>query len=240
MLLHAIFLYATLAMCAVGIGAAVRRYDLVPREPWYSILTALVVGAALMWIAGRVQVQISQRIYARSGEFPSNVMFAFLAASTEETAKLATVWVIALAFRKVFNETSDGVVYGAFAGLGAAILESVYVVDVPMGFQLLPLEEPVRLAGHIIMGAISGAGVGPFGVKRSAWMVFTPISFFLGFLLHFLWDILAFETADFVQAHGKTMWSQNIAAMGLMITGMLMFRLIAWRAGVRLHARDYP
>lgn len=230
----------TLAVCAVGIGAAMRRYDVVPREPWYSILTAMVLGAGLMWVAGRIQVQISHRLFERTGEFPSNVMFAFLAASTEELSKLASVWVIALAFRRAFNETSDGVVYGAFAGLGAAILESVYVVHVPMGFRLLPLEEPVRLAGHLIMGAITGAGVGLFAVRRRTWMIYTPISLFLGFLLHFLWDVLAFETADFVQIHGKTMWSQNIAAMGLMISGMLMFRLVAWRAGVRLPGHDYP
>jgi RsiW-degrading membrane proteinase PrsW (M82 family) len=232
--LHAIFLYGTLAMCAVGIGAAMRRYDVFPREPWYSVLSAIVLGAGFMWLAGRAQVWAVMRMTMAGEEYPSNVEFAALAAGTEEVGKLIAVAMIAGIFRRHFEETSDGVVYGGFAGLGAAVLESVYNVGVPQGLQLLPLEEPVRLAGHLIMGSVTGAGMGLLAVRRRLCVVTIPCCLGLGFLLHFLWDIVAFETADYVQEHGKPLWSQHVAAMGVMVGGMLLFRAAAWRAGARL------
>ncbi|MFZ4573392.1 MAG: PrsW family glutamic-type intramembrane protease [Phycisphaerales bacterium] len=234
MWIHATFLYATLALCALGIAAAMRRYDVFPREPWYSILGAVLVGALLMWIAGRCQVWAVMRIFDRTGEYPSNAVFAALAAGTEELGKLLAVGFVAVCFRKVFEETSDGVVYGGFAGLGAAILESVYNVGVPMEFQVLPLEEPVRLAGHLIMGAVTGSGMGMFAVRKRKCLLTIPAGLFLGFLLHFLWDVVAFETADYVRDHGQPLWSQNVASMGVMVCGMVLFRVAAWRAGARL------
>lgn len=234
MWVYATFLYGTLALCALGIGASIRRYDMVPREPIRCVLTAIALGAALMWLAGKFQVWLVLKISASTGEYPSNLIFAALAAGSEECAKLLCVGVIALVFRSNFEETSDGLVYGGFAGLGAAILESMYNVGVPEGLTLLPLEEPVRLAGHLIMGAVTGSGMGLLAVRDKRFWLTVPVCLFLGFQLHFLWDIVAFETADFVRDTGKTLWSQNVAAMGLMVAGMVLFRVLAWRVGCRL------
>lgn len=234
MWVYAVFLYGTLALCALGVGASIRRYDMVPREPLRCVLSAIVVGALLMWIAGRLQVWIVVRTCEAGGEYPSNMLFAGMAATTEEIAKLLTVTFIALVFRPNFEETSDGVLYGGFAGLGAALLESVYTVGVPQGLTLLPLEEPVRLAGHLIMGSITGSGMGLFAVRNRKCLITIPLCLAMGALLHFLWDIVAFETADYVRDNGKTLWSQNVASMGLMIAGMLLFRFVVWRSGVRL------
>lgn len=233
MILYGLILYGTLFLCGFGILAGIRRYDVLPREPWFTMLTALFAGAGLMHLAGRIQVWIVIKLYSSTLDYPSDVTFAFLAGSVEEAAKFAAVILVALIFRRWWDEYSDGLVYGAMAGLGAAIEESVHMIGFPDTLQFLPLAEPVRLAGHLIMGAISCAGLGLWAAKdkRAWWGV--PFCFFLGFGLHFLWDVVAFETSDHVLKFGKPQWSHNIAAIGLMLIGMLVFRYMAWKAGVR-------
>ncbi len=45
-------LYVTLALCALLAGLLVYRYDMYDREPWYMMVTAIVVGATAMWGTG--------------------------------------------------------------------------------------------------------------------------------------------------------------------------------------------
>jgi RsiW-degrading membrane proteinase PrsW (M82 family) len=231
---HALIIYGTLALCAIGVVAALRRYDMSPREPWSAVLTTVAIGAGMMWLAMFVQHSKTFNVVEWLDSPHANVRFAFAAALTEELAKLFAVGFVAVLFRKHFEEVSDGVVYGGLAGLGAAVFESVHVLGMPRGSILLPIEEPVRLAGHLIMGSISCAGLGLVAVRSRAGWWGVPVCFLLGFGLHFLWDVVAFETADQIRDSGKALWSQHVAAAGLMITGMVLFRVILLRGGVRI------
>src|SRR5690606_3183208 len=93
------------------------------------------------------------------------------AAVTEELAKLAVVWAIALLWRRQFNDPMDGLIYGSFAGLGCAIEESVGLHGWPTGAALLPLQEPIRLLGHLVMGGIGGFAVGLWRIRFAPWPV---------------------------------------------------------------------
>ena len=232
--LHAIVIYGTLALCAVGVVAALRRYDMSPREPWSAVIFAVFAGAGFMFAAMRAQETAIFHSPELLGEGQSNVAFALLAAIAEEGAKLIAVCVVAVCFRRTFEESSDGVVYGGLAGLGAALCESVHVLGLPRGSVLLPLEEPIRLAGHLIMGAISCAGMGFLAVRRRGAWWGVPLCFALGIGLHFLWDVVSYETADQFRETGKVLWSQHVAAACLMVTGMVMFRAVLLRGGVRI------
>lgn len=232
--LHAIVIYGTLALCAVGVVAALRRYDMSPREPWHAVIFAIIVGCAMMLGAMRAQDAVIFKAPDILADSHSNVRFAFVAASVEELAKLFSVGIVALCFRKYFEEESDGVVYGGLVGLGAALCESVHVLGLPRGSILLPIEEPIRIAGHLIMGSISCSGLGFWAVGRRGWWWGIPLCFTLGSGLHFLWDVVAYETADQFKETGRVLWSQHVAAAGLMVTGMVMFRAILLRVGVRV------
>jgi RsiW-degrading membrane proteinase PrsW (M82 family) len=231
---HALVIYCTLALCAVGVVAALRRYDMSPREPWHAVIGTVLIGAGLMWLAMFVQQSKVMNPVEWLDSPHENVRFAFAAALTEEMAKLLTVGIAAVLFRRHFDEMSDGVVYGGLAGLGAAIFESVHVLGMPRGSIMLPIEEPVRLAGHLIMGAIGCAGLGYLAVRSRCAYWGVPLCFLLGCGLHFLWDIVAFETADQLLETGEVSWSQHVAAAGLMVTGMVLFRVILLRGGVRI------
>src|SRR5262245_58061273 len=125
MLLHAALLYAMLFVCGVLFVWLVRRHDLAPREPWLVLAAAAILGAVAMWTAGQVQLQIIPRWHRWNGGNLSTVQFATIAGVTEEVAKAVVVVVIFLLFRRSFNESVDGIIYGSIVGLGAAVEESV-------------------------------------------------------------------------------------------------------------------
>ena len=58
--MHALALYAMLALCSTGAILLIRRYDLARREPLWCMLLAVLVGAAFMYLA-----VLSQRGFIR-------------------------------------------------------------------------------------------------------------------------------------------------------------------------------
>ncbi len=221
--LSTILLYATLAACAAVIILVVIRYDLYDREPWFMVLAGIALGAGFMFLAGLAQTSVIQAMHA-SGRLVSNGMLAFLAGTTEELGKFAGVLVIALVSRRYFNEPLDGLLYGAFAGLGAALEESVWVLTRLDHLPTLPPQEPVRLAGHLIMGGISGFGLGLFTIRSRRWLIATVASLLAAIALHAAWDIVAFDAADhFVRTRTLQPWHSGVP-IALMILGLIAFR----------------
>lgn len=211
--------YTTLAACAVLTAVIVYRYDLHSKEPWPLLLLAAALGAAGMWIAGRAQVGVLRwggSVAARDW----NLAMAGVAATTEELAKVLSVAVIALLFRRWFDEPLDGLIYGAFAGLGAAVQESVVHLAGLEPLQSLPANEPIRLAGHLVMGGIGGYGLGMAVVWRRAWPAALAGTWTAAVLLHFSWDLVAFAALD----AGHMTPRLKAFAIVLMVAGLLVFR----------------
>lgn len=93
-------------------------------------------------------------------------MAFLIAAIPEEFAKLASMWIFAWR-RPEFDERMDGIVYGARAGLGFALVENVaYLLLLPESFsQYLSLfvgRAVLAVPGHATWGAIMGY----FAAKR--------------------------------------------------------------------------
>lgn len=217
-------LYLTLGFCALGIGLAVIRYDLYDREPWRLILFAVALGALGMWASYHAEISIISASHRR-GRTVDYTTLAFIAGIIEEVSKAIGVAVMALLARRHFNDPLDGLVYGSFIGLGAAIEESVALLSRQDSLAALPATEPVRLVGHLIMGGIGGFGFGILTAKsRSAcWAI--PASLLAAIAMHIAWDVAAFAQLESGQAMTR---SQTIIPVLLMLLGMLIYRKLAY------------
>jgi RsiW-degrading membrane proteinase PrsW (M82 family) len=230
--LSIILLYASLLLCGFVLGIVVWKYDLYLREPWWLLLIATALGAASIHLAGRVQVWMIHEVTSR-GTLVSDPAFALMAGATEEIGKLLVVLIIWVAARAHFNEPIDGLIYGSFAGLGAALEESVAVMVGDGTRGMLPAQEPVRLAGHLVMGGIAGFGAGLAATRQRRGLPAFAGSLITAITLHTLWDIAAFSAANFHQAHHRLRPIDNAAPMALMLSGMIVYRAMV-TAGVRL------
>ncbi len=209
--------YATLIVCAVAVALVVYRYDLYDREPWFMVLLSVGAGAIGMWLAGKAQVYW----LLRSGPdaLEDTVLIAALAGTHEELAKFLVVLLVAFGCKRYFNDPMDGVIYGSFAGLGAAIEESFDVLRQLAPGTTLPGTEPVRLLGHLVMGGIGGFGLGLARFRVRWWKSAVPGAFGAAVLLHFLWDIVAVPiNRDAVSTQSSTFFS-----FLLMVAGLLMY-----------------
>lgn len=227
--LSLVILYGMLAACASAGVVMVLRYDLHDREPWPLLAVACALGAGLMWLAGGVQGWLIWGAVDHAPRLLGAWYFSLLAGVTEEAAKLLAVLLIVLAFRRHFNDPLDGIVYGSMAGLGAAIEESIWVMGFPTNMPYLPATEPIRLAGHLVMGGIAGWGLGMAACGRRARTVLT--CWLLAVAMHVAWDYVAFESAATASARGghPLPW-QTLGAMGIMGAGLLLYKGLLDRA----------
>lgn len=216
-------LYITLAICGVFCVWLIRRYDLHDREPWWAVLIAIALGAGMMFLAGKAQVWLLSMggLWVASN---FNLSMAICAGTLEELFKAIVVVCVAVACRRVFNDPLDGIIFGALAGLGAALEESVVYLYAGARSGMLPGTEPVRLIGHLVMGGISCFGLGRFASgmatpKRLPWW-WIPIGLGGGMALHVVWDIIAFDAGD---RKAMSAW-HTIASIALMLGGLLAFR----------------
>ena len=211
-----VVLYASLALCALIIAMIVYRYDLYDREPIVLLALAVAAGAGAMWLAGRAEVFWLTRVWP--DRVDSAPLIAWLAGTHEEAGKLIVVVLIALVFGGRFNDPMDGLIYGSFAGLGTAVEESLGVLD-RLGPESLPAQEPVRLAGHLVMGGIGSAGLGLWkgGVRCGA--VLAAGSFALAVGVHVLWDLVAVPA----QAAGAMSGARTVAALAVMALGLVCY-----------------
>ncbi|MGD9688545.1 MAG: PrsW family glutamic-type intramembrane protease [Phycisphaerales bacterium] len=221
MTLSTICLYLTLAACGVLCGVLIIKYDLYRREPWHLVLAAVALGALGMFGAGELQIVLIRAINA-SGSQVSNTTLALLAGVTEEAAKFLVVLVIAT--RRSFDEPLDGIIFGSLAGLGAALDESVYYLNYGAPPEYLPPQEPIRLAGHLIMGGIAGFGLGPLRLKVAHGAAWAAGAFLAAVALHVAWDLVAFSASDHHHRTGKLTPWHTVLPMALITLGMLTYR----------------
>jgi RsiW-degrading membrane proteinase PrsW (M82 family) len=227
-----ILLYGTLGLCALLVAWLVVRYDLYEREPLPMLTLAAALGAAAMFAVGQGQVAMIRWLHGGDRAI-SNVEMAILAGVSEEGAKLCVVALVSLCSRRFFNEPIDGLIYGSFAGLGAALEESLAVLSFGPPTALLPMQEPVRLAGHLVMGGIGGFGIG-LVVVRSRWAApGIAICLLAAVAIHTLWDVIAFDAADVFEAEGRVHRWHTAGAIAVMLGGLVVYRKMV-DAGARL------
>jgi hypothetical protein len=113
---------------------------------------------------------------------------AAIPALIEELLKLVALVLIIVFLRGEFDGVRDGIVYGGLVGLGFAVAESAFFItdgflrsaSLPLAQQLAARYTFFGLSGHLLSGALLGAG---FGMMRQAedrlTRIVAPIAFFL-------------------------------------------------------------
>jgi RsiW-degrading membrane proteinase PrsW (M82 family) len=204
-------LYAALLVCAVLAAGLVYRYDLYDREPWLALAATALAGALLMRLAEVLERQVMLR-------HTGDLVAAATAALVEELLRLGLVVGLALLFRRTFDDPMDGLVYGSIAGLGMGAEESVALVSLlgPTP-ELLPVEV-VRLLGHLVMGGITGFGVGMARMGAPRWRRWLGGTVGASLLLHFAWDVLALSAG---RSGLGTL--QGLLGAALMLAGMFLY-----------------
>lgn len=184
-------LHASLLACVVGAGLLVRRYDLYEREPWWMLLLAAVAGYGAMAAMGVLEPATLDRF----GPAPRpNAIVAIVAASHEEAARFVVVLLLALLIPRQVNDPMDGLVYGSLVGLGMALEESHFFVNLwHSPGPLPPASELVRFCGHLVMGGIAAAGVAPLALRMRGALPRALAALAIAVALHFTWDLLAFN-----------------------------------------------
>ena len=180
-------LYVAVCLSALLAAVLVYGYDLYNREPWYMIALAAGIGFATMRLVAAVELWALGLVEAQAAE-------AAVAAILEETARVAAVVAIAFGFSRHFDDPMDGIIYGSIVGLGMAAEESLDFLQARSALDLFlfPLEL-VRLLGHLVMGGISGFGVGMVRTGMSRWR---RALLSAAFALHFSWDWVAVAAGD--------------------------------------------
>jgi RsiW-degrading membrane proteinase PrsW (M82 family) len=157
-------IYATLMLCAVLLAMLVYRYDLYEKEPWYLLLAAAAAGYVALWFVSNLE----DRLHLMFAIPPEDLARqALVAAVCEELAKLLLVVLLALLFRSHFNDPMDGLIYGAFVGLGMAVHESAFYLSLEQPGVGNLGSEAVRLMLHLLLGGLSGFAVGLLAAKRT-------------------------------------------------------------------------
>lgn len=214
--------YISLSLCALVAALLVYRYDMYEREPVYMLALALALGMGAGWTVGFAEDKTIALLGARGESVASQ---AAIAGSHEEAAKLLIVVGVALCFRRQFNDPMDGIIYGAFAGLGMGTEEAIFYVRLtePETFEG---HIPIRMVGHLLMGGIDGFALGMWRMKMRGWPAALAACLLTSFGLHFCWDFASMSAAR----SGPKTW-QTVCAVGLMLSGMAIFGTLVVIAG---------
>lgn len=223
-------LYVTLVVTAFIAVFIVLRYDLHRKEPWYALACACALGMVGMCAATAGQQAIIAILTARGHQLNDDTL-ALIAGTTEELAKFVAVLLSWTIFARWFDDGLDGIVYGSFAGLGAAIVESITTGGIAQDI-IIPGEEPIRIAGHLVMGGIGGFGIGLVAVRARGGAAMVPTALGGAIAIHVLWDMVAYRAQSYVEQAGNAPPWQAPAAVSLMLAGMMTYRLMV-RIGMR-------
>jgi RsiW-degrading membrane proteinase PrsW (M82 family) len=120
----------------------------------------------------------------------SLTIIAAIAATHEELAKLAIAIAIVLVLRRQIDDPADGLLYGALAGLGFAMEESMLYLSLTQPEPQLIGREFVRLVFHAILGGIDGFGIGLARSQQRGWLRILLACLTVSMGVHFLWDAL--------------------------------------------------
>lgn len=215
-------IYITLGICAFFGVLLVYRYDLYDREPWWTLLITVALGAAGMWLIGIIE-QRTLNLFGPPLRPP--IIIATVAATHEELMRLAIVIALALMLPRIFNDPMDGLVYGSMAGVGMAIDESIsFIAPEAEQLETLPPTELVRIFGHLVMGGITGFAIGMARMRMRRWPLALLGCLAASMSFHFLWDWIAFEARD--AGAERMRWWQTSAAIALMLSSVMLYGML--------------
>lgn len=215
-------IFLAVLLCAGILALLIYRYDLYEKEPWPLLLLTFVAGGITGWLAGRIEDAVLIGMRERGGDLITQAM---LASITEELLKLAVVLGVAFVFRNEFNDPLDGLIYGAFAGLGAAVEESYFYVQLAgdVGIALIGTEL-IRLLLHIFLGGLAGFGVGLARFRVPYWPGIFLAALTADLLFHFGWDYFCGIPAQ----SAESALGQRFIAIGLMLAALVCFGVSVW------------
>ena len=126
---------------------------------------------------------------------------SFSAPFIEEITKGSALAVLVVAFRHHFDNVLDGILYGAFIGLGFAWFENIYYYvtwGVDAGVVEMIKLSYVRgflngIASHAAYTGLVGLGFGLWRVMRSGWLrwLMPPLFLVIAMAAHFAWNSFA-------------------------------------------------
>ncbi len=224
------------ALVAMAIVDAMDRTRPEPRRTLRRVALAGAISALPVILLG----QVLKLGMPDSGYAAALYMSFVIAAIPEEAAKLTSVWLMAWR-RPEFDERMDGIVYGARAGLGFALVENVaYLLLLPSSFgeylQLFIARAVLAVPGHAIWGGVAGyfAARRRFDGRGPGWLG----GLALAVLMHGLYDAWVF-CAPVAIHDGHTWLALTLAGLPVVIYagpalmilgGALLLKHLAQRA----------
>lgn len=161
------------------------RYD---PEPWYALLGALFWGGfAATGYSGLVNSAVAQ-------SFGDDISAVVSAPIIEEFTKGLALWGIFFFLRKEFDGVVDGIIYGAFAGLGFAAVENILYFGRSADAGVLGGTIFARAImspwAHPVYTSMTGIGLGIARETDKRWVRFVaPLLGYLGAAtLHAIWN----------------------------------------------------
>lgn len=186
--------WVVLALVFMGLWTyAFYREDHHNPEPFWMIALALGAGCGAYflaeWIEGRLVTDLD---VLDMGSFWDRVRLAFLiAAPVEELAKFLGVLVLIWPWTH-FDESMDGIVYGAAAGAGFALLENLaFMQDRP---DIILARGPVGTGAHVLFSVLWGGALGFSGHLPRWWDKFRVVGIGLALAIgaHGLFNTITF------------------------------------------------
>jgi len=210
----------------------VLRMDRYEREPRRTVLACFGWGALFATFAAGILNAVGYGIFgAAIGPESADALTAtFVAPVIEESFKGAALLLLLLVVRDEFDDTLDGLIYGALVGLGFATMENItyfsttYISDGALGFGVLVAVRTITgMFGHAMWTGLTGAGIG-WGRGREGKGIarfIVPILAWWGAIAqHALWNgLISFTNAPLV-------------ALGFFVLGFVLVFII-WRVSLR-------
>ena len=206
----------TWALYALPFIFVVARLDLLEPEPPGFLASAFGWGALVATPIALVANESGRGILSAlwGADFALDWTGALVGPVTEEVMKGLGVVVVVLVARRQVTTVLDGIVYGAFVGLGLQVTENFIVTLDSLTSYVRLVREPVEIVGdtfvyrglelglwsHTVYTACAGFGIAYWVVEshRSAWhrTWVAAGSVLAGAALHFVWNAPFTQPAD--------------------------------------------
>ena len=151
--------WVILAVAFAGVWTyAFYREDWRNPEPLWMVALAVGTGCLGFFAADRIEARLVPDLSVLDGSLRSRAAVAFLVSGpVEETVKLLGVLLIVRPWTH-FDETVDGLVYGAAAGAGFALVENLaFMQGAP---EVILARGPVATGAHVLFSMLWGGRSG--------------------------------------------------------------------------------
>jgi protease PrsW len=202
-------------------------------EPLWMVLLAVATGCAGFFVADHVEARLLPHGVDLDGSFWSRARIAFLVAGpVEESIKFLGV-LIAIRPWAHFDETMDGIVYGAAAGAGFALMENLaFMQGQP---ELILSRGPAGTGAHVLFAMFWGGALGFAGHITSLprRILLAALGLLVAVLAHGAFDLVAFSVErELTMAQGR------VAQIVLLLICMVCLR-VAIRTALKLRPFRY-